>query len=75
MKCIICRYGETEPGATTVTLTRGQTTVVFRGVPAQICDNCGEAYVDDEITARLLSIAEEAARSGVHVDVRDYIAA
>ena len=75
MMCMICKHGKTEPGLTTVTLTRGNTTVVFRDVPAQICDNCGEEYVDEEITARLLAIAEEAARSGVQVDVRDYIAA
>ena len=60
---------------TTVTLSRGSTTVVFKGVPAQICENCGEEYVDENITARLLAIAEEAARSGVQVDVRDYVAA
>ena len=75
MKCVICRHGQTEPGRTTVTLTRGNTTVVFRDVPALICDNCGEEYVDEGTTARLLAIAEEAARSGVQVDVRDYIAA
>jgi len=73
--CAICRHGQTEPGLTTVTLTRGNTTVVFRDVPALICDNCGEEYVDEEITARLLAIEEKAARSGVQVDVRDYIAA
>ena len=75
MNCVVCKHGETAPGLTTVTLTRGGTTVVFRDVPAQICDNCGEEYVDEEVTARLLAIAEDAARSGVHADVRDYIAA
>ena len=75
MKCVICKHGETEPGLTRVTLTGGGTTIVFRDVPAQVCDNCGEEYVDEEITGRLLAIAEEAARSGVHVDVRDYKAA
>jgi YgiT-type zinc finger domain-containing protein len=36
MKCVICQYGETEPGTTTVALTRDDTTIVIRGVPAQI---------------------------------------
>jgi YgiT-type zinc finger domain-containing protein len=35
MKCIICQYGETEPGTTTVTLTRDETTIVIHDVPAQ----------------------------------------
>jgi hypothetical protein len=51
------------------------TTLVIKGVPADVCANCGEEYVDETITARLLKTAEEAARSGVEVDVREYIAA
>ena len=45
MKCVICQYGETEPGTTTVTLTRDETTIVIRDVPAQICTICGEERV------------------------------
>ena len=45
MKSVICQFGETEPGTTTVTLTRGETTVAIRDVPAQICTTCGEEYV------------------------------
>ena len=54
MRCVICKVGETQPGKTTVTLERGGTTLVFKDVPAQVCPNCGEAYVDEEITKRLL---------------------
>lgn len=72
MKCVICKHGETHPGETTVTLERGGATLVVKRVPAQICDNCEEAYVDEEITRRLLATAEEALRSGVQVDVREF---
>jgi YgiT-type zinc finger domain-containing protein len=71
MKCVICKHGETQAGHTTVTLERGETVVVFRNVPAQVCDNCGEAYVSEEITAQLLDEAEEAVRARVQVDVRE----
>jgi len=71
MKCVICKQGETRPGHTTVTLERGQTVVVFRNVPAQVCANCGEAYVSEEITAQLLEAAEEAVQARVQVDVRE----
>jgi YgiT-type zinc finger domain-containing protein len=74
MKCVICKHGETRPGKTTVTLERGGVTLVVKSVPAQICDNCGEAYVDEEITRQLLGTAEEASRAGVQVDVRDFAA-
>ncbi len=75
MKCVICRHGTTRPGKTTVTLEREGTTIVVKGVPARVCGNCGEAYVDEATSANLLNSAEEAVRAGVQVDVREYVAA
>jgi YgiT-type zinc finger domain-containing protein len=75
VKCVICQYGETEPGTTTVALTRDETTVVIRDVPALICTTCGEEYVDAVTGARLSQIAERAVEEGVQVDVRRYQAA
>jgi len=73
MKCVICKVGETRPGKTTVTLERGGMTLVFKEVPARVCANCGEAYLDDDVTRKVLQAAEEAARAGVQVDVREFI--
>lgn len=75
MKCVVCKRGETHPGTATVTLERGATVLVFGKVPARVCEVYGEEYVDEETTARLLSAAEEAAQSGVQVDIREYVAA
>jgi YgiT-type zinc finger domain-containing protein len=72
MKCVVCRKGETKIGKTTVTLEKDGATLVFKGVPARVCANCGEEYVDEEITAALLKSAVEAARSGVQVEIRQY---
>lgn len=75
MKCVICRSGETRPGRTVVTLERNTTTLVFKAVPAEVCANCGEAYVAEEVTRQILAAAELAARSGVQVDVREFVEA
>jgi YgiT-type zinc finger domain-containing protein len=75
MKCVICKQGDTRPGKTTLTLERDGTTLVFKSVPAQVCVNCGEAYVDQRISEMLLLAAEESARAGVLVDVREYVPA
>jgi YgiT-type zinc finger domain-containing protein len=75
MMCVICRQAETEPGTTVVTLTRGNLTLVVRNVPARVCPNCGEAYVDEEAAGELLATAEQLARTGAQVDVREYVAA
>ncbi|MEX1206396.1 MAG: type II toxin-antitoxin system MqsA family antitoxin [Dongiaceae bacterium] len=72
MKCPICRTGDTQPGKATVTLEREGLTLVVRGVPARVCGNCGEEYVDEVDTERLMAAAEDALRAGVKVDVREY---
>lgn len=73
MKCVICKRGETKPDHTTVTLERDRAVLVFRKVPAEVCANCGETYVSEEITARVLEEAEEAMQAGVQVDVRELV--
>lgn len=70
MNCLICKHGETQNGAVTVTLERDGATLVFKNVEAEVCVNCGEAYLDEATTARLLRAADESARQGVQVEVR-----
>lgn len=72
MKCLICKQGETRPERTTVTLQRDGTTLVIRNVPAEVCTNCGEAYVDEPTSREILRRAEEAVAGGVMVDIREY---
>jgi YgiT-type zinc finger domain-containing protein len=75
MKCVVCKQGITAAGRATVTLERGESTLVFKQVPANVCDNCGEEYVDERVAEHLLKVAEEAASAGVQVGVREYVAA
>ena len=72
MKCIVCHNGETRPGTTTVTFHREGQTVVVNEVPAEVCENCGEAYVAEEVTARVLEIAAGAREARAQVLVRDF---
>ena len=75
MMCVICNQGNTQPGTATVTLAREILTLLVKGVPAQVCENCGEESVNEETTKHLPTTAEEAAKAGVQVDVRQYTAA
>lgn len=75
MKCVVCKHGETEKGLATVTLEREGATFVFRGVPANVCANCGETYVSEETGAELLKKAESAIHEGVKIDIREFKAA
>ncbi|MDO9036446.1 MAG: type II toxin-antitoxin system MqsA family antitoxin [Methanoregula sp.] len=73
MKCVVCKNGETKKGTTTVTFDRDGITLVVKEVPAQVCTNCGEDYVDGTVTREILSLAERMAKTGSQVDIRRYV--
>lgn len=75
MKCVICKKGYTARGRATITLNRNGTTLVVKNVPAEVCQNCGEEYVDSKTTASILKTAEKTSMQGTIVDVREYKAA
>lgn len=72
MKCIVCHHGETQAGTTTVTFHRDGQTVVVNEVPAAVCENCGEAYVAEDVTAQVLAMAADARNAQAQVLVRDF---
>ena len=72
MKCIVCKQAATNPGTTTVTLERLGATFVFKDVPAQVCPNCGEDYLDDAVADSLLKSANTMAAAGTQVEIRRY---
>ena len=74
MYCVICKQGQTDFGRVTVTLQRGESTIVFREVPADVCVNCGEYYLSEETTEKLLERAERAVQNGAIVEIQKYAA-
>ena len=65
MKCMICKHGETENGYTTIILEKDGATIVFQKVPALVCDNYVEQYVDSKVTSSLLTEANTLSLSPV----------
>jgi YgiT-type zinc finger domain-containing protein len=74
MRCTICKNGETKSGKVTVTLQRGETTVIIKEVPAGVCENCGEYYLSDKITERVMAMGEEAVQKGAEVEILRFAA-
>jgi YgiT-type zinc finger domain-containing protein len=72
--CVICKHGQTQPGITTVTLHRDESTIILKGVPAEICENCGEYYLSDTVTEQVLQRAEVAINNGAEVEILRYAA-
>ena len=69
MRCVICKQGETHEGMVTVPLQREESTIIFKNVTAQVCENCGEYYLSEETTNRLLAQAEQAVSRGTEVEI------
>lgn len=74
MKCAICRNGQAIEGHITVVFERDGSTLIFKNVPASICDNCGEEFVSAETNRALLEKAEEAAARGVDLELQRFAA-
>ena len=74
MKCVICKHGHTYQGKTTVVLTKNKVSVIIREVPADICENCGEYYLDEEITQKVLQITQQAVERNVELEICDFAA-
>jgi len=51
-QCDLCS-GELEPGKTTMEIWRGEQLIVIRDVPADVCQQCNEAYVSADVSERL----------------------
>jgi YgiT-type zinc finger domain-containing protein len=53
----------------TVTLERASSLIVLKDVPAMICENCGDYYLDESTTQLVLKRAEEAVSKGAEVEI------
>ncbi|MGQ9625488.1 MAG: type II toxin-antitoxin system MqsA family antitoxin [Anaerolineae bacterium] len=50
-RCELC-HGELKPGKTTLEIWRGEELLVIKD-PADVCQQCGEAYLSAETSERL----------------------
>lgn len=75
MNCVFCKVGETHPETVTVVLDKERTLLVFRQVPAEVCDHCGHQYYSSDVTRQLLAAYEEARRKNAEMEVLNYDAA
>ena len=74
MKCVFCKHGKTQPGLTTITLDRDNCIVVLKGVPADICETCGEYYLSETTTKSVLEYAKVVADRGTEVEIMRFAA-
>lgn len=74
MKCVLCKHGTTYSGNVTVTLERDNCIIIIKDVPADICENCGEYYLSQNITKSVLSRAERAIDRNTEIEILRFAA-
>ena len=72
MRCVFCKHSRTQPGLTTIALDRDNCIVLLKGVPADICENCGEYYLSETTTGIVLEYSEVVAVRGTEVEIMRY---
>jgi len=72
MKCVICKNGETKNGLTSLSLERADVTIVVKNIPAEICENCGESYISEVTSAKVLQEAEQSIKKNSQVEVLNF---
>ena len=74
MNCPVCKHGNMISGLTTLTFEKASATLVVKRVPADICDNCGEAFVAEKVARNVHKLAETELKKGVEIEVINYAA-
>jgi len=67
-KCPLCG-GMKELGHTTFSVDLGDGLVVVRHVPATICNQCGEEWIENQTAQQLETIVEEARQKKHQLEV------
>ena len=57
-RCDLCG-GELSAGTTSLEIWRDEELVVLRDIPADVCQQCGEAYLSPEVSEKLDRFLEE----------------
>ncbi len=69
MECVICKHGTTKQGFVTFTLDSNNVIIVFKNVPALVCENCGDFYLTAEVTKLLLERANQTKSKGIEFEI------
>lgn len=66
--CPLCG-GKKKTGKTIFTVSLGEGVLVVRDVPALVCGQCGEEWIEDKTASRLEKFVDEAYKKHLQVEV------
>jgi len=72
-QCPICS-GSMIKGTTTFTVDYDKGVIVIRHVPALVCNQCGESWIEDKQSEKLEELVQEAKSHARQLEVIDMVA-
>ena len=73
MLCVLCK-GEVKSGRVNFPVDEEGNFILIKGVPAQICEQCGEFFLEDDVAEAIEEIVKNAKRSNVEVEILKFAA-
>jgi len=73
MLCVMCK-GDLTEGTISYSVDHNSQFSLLKEVPALICNQCGEFFLDDEVVAKIEEIVESAKISDVEIEVLKFAA-
>ena len=68
----MCKGEDLDSGKTTVKVQREETLVIIKDVPADVCEDCGEYYLEETVARKVYAQAEEALKRHNEVEILQY---
>lgn len=59
MKCLVCKHNRFKKGTTVLPIERGKAILLITDIPARVCTNCGEPYLDEDTAKDVQELANE----------------
>ncbi|MGI8669581.1 MAG: type II toxin-antitoxin system MqsA family antitoxin [Aridibacter sp.] len=57
--CIVCKHQKIERGKTILPIERNDEILLITDIPARICANCGEAYLEEDTSMSVQKLANK----------------
>jgi len=73
MNCVMCK-GNLASGQINYPVNKDSQFLLIKEVPALICDQCGEYYLDDQIFLKIEQIVASANKLNVEIEVLRFAA-
>ena len=71
MNCFMCK-GKMNPSIVNHIVDLDGSIIIVKNVPANVCKQCGEAFLDHDIVKKLEIIVEQAKKSKAEITVISY---